>query len=164
MSTAPPPRTGRRTRHAVVERVERLTPHLVRVVVAGPELDDFRAGEFTDHYVKLQIPPAGAGYSAPFDMEEIRASAPREQWPRTRTYTVRAWDPEANRLTIDFVVHGDTGVAGPWALRAQPEVSVTYRELAGGHQPVRPSLDDQEYAAIVRFLGGTADPPAPAGG
>ena len=37
---------------------------------------------------------------------------------RVRTYTVREWDGE--RLTIDFVVHGDEGVAGPWALPAQP--------------------------------------------
>jgi len=120
MTTAPPARRGRRTRHVVVEHVERLTPHLVRVVVGGPELDDFGAGEFTDHYVKLQLPPPGADYAAPFDMEEIRASVSREQWPRTRTYTVRAWDPAAHRLTIDFVVHGESGVAGPWATAARP--------------------------------------------
>ncbi len=120
MATTSPARTGRRTRHPVVERVERVTPHLVRVVVGGPELEDFGAGEFTDHYVKLQLPPPGAPYAAPFDVEEIRASAPREHWPRTRTYTVRAWDPDANRLTIDFVVHGDAGVAGPWAMSARP--------------------------------------------
>ena len=30
-----------------------------------------------------------------------------------RTYTVRHWDPIRGELTIDFVVHGDEGVAGP---------------------------------------------------
>jgi predicted esterase len=41
------------------------------------------------------------------------------------------------------------------ALQAQQGVTVTYREPAGGHQPVRPGTDDPEYDAIVRFLGGT---------
>ena len=30
-------------------------------------------------------------------MERIRAEFPREQWPVTRTYTVRAWDPSSPR-------------------------------------------------------------------
>jgi NADPH-dependent ferric siderophore reductase len=119
-TTTPTERPVRRPRHAPVQRVERLGPHLVRVVIAGDELEGFGVGPFTDHYVKLQLPPQGAPYDAPFDVEEIRASLPREQWPRTRTYTVRAWDPAANALTIDFVVHGDEGVAGPWAAAAQP--------------------------------------------
>ena len=59
--------------------------------------------------MKLQVPPPGADYVAPCDVEEIRATRPREQWPRTRTYTVAGWDPEALARTIDFVVHGDEG-------------------------------------------------------
>src|SRR4051794_17071628 len=121
MATSPPTeRPVRRPWLAPVQRVERLGPHLVRIVVAGEGLEGFGAGSFTDHYVKLQVPPQGAPYRAPFDVEEIRATLPREQWPRTRTYTVRAWDPQTNALTIDFVVHGDEGVAGPWAAAARP--------------------------------------------
>ena len=37
-----------------------------------------------------------------------------------RSYTVRAFDADALELTLDFVVHGDTGVAGPWARAARP--------------------------------------------
>jgi NADPH-dependent ferric siderophore reductase len=92
---------------------------MIRVVVGGDDLEGLRVGEFTDHYVKLQIPPPGATYAAPFDAEEIKAQHPREHWPRVRTYTVRAWDPERNLLTLDFVVHGDEGVAGPWATAAK---------------------------------------------
>ena len=106
-------RPKRRTRHATVVSVEPLTPHLVRVVVGGDDLDGLRAGDFTDHYVKLQIPPPGARYAAPFDAEELKAQLPREHWPRTRSYTVRAWDAERNLLTLDFVIHGDEGVADP---------------------------------------------------
>ncbi|MGZ8648659.1 MAG: siderophore-interacting protein, partial [Solirubrobacteraceae bacterium] len=103
-----------------VETVEPLTPRLIRIVFGGEGLAGFAAGEFTDHSAKLQVPPQGADYAAPFDVEEIRATRPREQWPRTRTYTVAGWDPDGLRLTIDFVVHGDAGVAGPWAAAAQP--------------------------------------------
>jgi NADPH-dependent ferric siderophore reductase len=70
--------------------------------------------------VKLLIPPPGAPYEAPFDVEDVKARLPREQWPRTRTFSVRAWDPDARRLTIDFVDHGDAGVAGRWAAAARP--------------------------------------------
>jgi NADPH-dependent ferric siderophore reductase len=112
-------RPKRRTRQATVVSVEPLTPHMIRVVVGGDDLEGLRVGEFTDHYVKLQIPPPGATYAAPFDAEEIKAQHPREHWPRVRTYTVRAWDPERNLLTLDFVVHGDEGVAGPWATAAR---------------------------------------------
>jgi NADPH-dependent ferric siderophore reductase len=134
-TTTPTERPVRRPRHAPVQRVERLGPHLVRVVVAGDELEGFGAGPFTDHYVKLQLPPQGAPYAAPFDVEEIRATLPRDQWPRTRTYTVRAWDAEANALTIDFVVHGDEGVAGPWAAAAQPGDILQLQGPGGAYTP-----------------------------
>ena len=59
----------------VVETAQ-ITPHLTRVVVSGDDLAGFGAGEFTDHYVKLQLPPPGASYSAPFDMEDVKARLP----------------------------------------------------------------------------------------
>ncbi|MDQ2623219.1 MAG: siderophore-interacting protein [Actinomycetota bacterium] len=103
-----------------VATTERITPTLIRITVEGDALDGFPVGEFTDHYVKLQFPPPGAGYRVPFDPAEIRASRPREEWHRQRTYTVRAFDPDTGRLTIDFIVHGDEGLAGPWAATARP--------------------------------------------
>ena len=42
-----------------VQRVEQLTPHMIRVVLGGPGLAGFRADEYTDHYVKLLFAPAG---------------------------------------------------------------------------------------------------------
>ena len=92
-------RTPRRAR---VLETRPLTPQMIRVVLGGPELEGFGAGAFTDHYVKLRITPPGASE------------------PRTRTYTVRDWDAERGQLTIDFVHHGDAGVAGPWAAAARP--------------------------------------------
>ena len=128
-------RPKRRTRHATVVSVVPLTPRMVRVVVGGDDLGGLRVGEFTDHYVKLQIPPPGAGYTAPFDSEEVKAQRPREQWPRVRTYTVRAWDPERALLTLDFVVHGDEGVAGPWATAAKPGDVLQLMGPGGAYTP-----------------------------
>ncbi|GAA4158177.1 siderophore-interacting protein [Actinomadura keratinilytica] len=129
---------GRRPRIAhrgTVVRTERITPHMIRVVLGGEGLARFSAGEFTDHYVKLLFPPAGVVYPEPFDLEEIRARLPREQWPSTRTYTVRAWDPDARELTIDFVHHGDRGLAGPWAAKARPGDRIWFFGPGGGYAP-----------------------------
>lgn len=134
-TTAPAPRPVRRPLHAVVQQVERLTPSMIRVVVGGEALDGFAVGEFTDHYVKLQLPPAGAPYAPPFDPEAVKAELPRAQWPRLRTYTVRAWDAATRSLTLDFVCHGDEGIAGPWALGLKPGDPVQLLGPGGGYTP-----------------------------
>ena len=135
-NTAPAPaRRKRRMIQTRVEEVRRLTPHLIRVVVGGDDLESFGAGEFTDHYVKLQLPPPGAPYSAPFDPEDVKARHPKEHWPRVRTYTVQDYDAERRRLTIDFVHHGDTGVAGPWAANAQPGDGLQLMGPGGAYTP-----------------------------
>jgi NADPH-dependent ferric siderophore reductase len=126
---------ARTPRLVSVEHVQPLTSRLIRIVFGGDGLVGFAAGEYTDHYVKLQVPPQGADYTAPFDVEEIRATRPREQWPRTRTYTVAGWDPDALRLTIDFVVHGDDGVAGPWAAAARPGDTLQLSGPGGAYVP-----------------------------
>lgn len=93
---------------------------MIRIVLRSDGLRGFPVGEFTDHYVKLQLPPPGAGYGPPFDPAQIRESLEKDRWHRQRTYTVRAADPDEGRITIDFVTHGDTGIAGPWAEAAAP--------------------------------------------
>ena len=101
----PDPRSTR------VLETHQLTPHMIRVVVGGEALEGFGAGAFTDHYVKLKI------------------------GDRTRTYTVQHWDPERRRLTIDFVHHGDIGVAGPWAAGAQPGDELLLVGPGGAYTP-----------------------------
>ena len=133
--TASAPRRTRRVLQTRVEDVRRLTPHLIRVVVGGEDLEGFGVGAFTDHYVKLQIPPPGAPYTAPFDAEDVKARLPREQWPRTRTFTVRHWDEERALLTLDFVDHGDSGVAGPWAAAARPGDRLQLMGPGGAYSP-----------------------------
>lgn len=126
---------SRRIRSATVQRTAWLTPDLVRVWFTGPDLADFPELTFTDHYVKIFFPPAGADYRWPFDPEELRRTAPPEQWPVTRTYTIRAFDRGTGLLAIDFVVHGDAGLAGPWAAHARPGEQIGFRGPGGAYAP-----------------------------
>ncbi|MFI1202141.1 siderophore-interacting protein [Streptomyces sp. BHT-5-2] len=135
MAAERPARSTPTLHRARVRRTERLTPHMMRVVLGGEGLAAFDTGPYTDHYVKLVFPLPHIGYPEPFDMGRIRAELPRDQWPRTRTYTVRAWDPEARELTVDFVVHGDTGLAGPWALAARPGDEIMFLGPGGAYAP-----------------------------
>src|ERR1700729_4295894 len=101
----------RRTLSTTVTDVSWLTPSMVRLVVGGPDLEGFAVGSFTDHYVNCRF------------------------GDRMRSYTVRGWDPERRLLTLDFVVHGDRGIAGPWAAHAQPGETL---EIMGPAAPTRP--------------------------
>ncbi|MDL4776474.1 MULTISPECIES: siderophore-interacting protein [Thermomonosporaceae] len=128
-------RRSPRVNRGTVLRKERVTPHMIRVVIGGEGLAGFGAGEFTDHYVKLLFAQKGVDYPEPFDMDRIRAEYPRDQWPVTRTYTVRSWDPDAVELAIDFVHHGDKGLAGPWAARVEPGEEVLFLGPGGAYAP-----------------------------
>jgi NADPH-dependent ferric siderophore reductase len=110
---------------------------MIRVVLGGDGLAELatRIGAHTDHYVKLLFPAEGSVFPEPLDLEALRRDLPREQWPRTRTYTVRAWDPTALELTVDFVHHGDEGLAGPWAARARPGDTLYFSGPGGGYAP-----------------------------
>lgn len=134
--TDQPSKPARRARVASVLRTEQQTAHMVRVVLGGPGLDGFPAGAFTDHYVKLLFPPPGAPYATPVtDPEALKQTLPRTLWPVTRTYTVRSWDEAAGELTLDVVVHGDAGLAGPWARAARPGDQVTFYGPGGAYAP-----------------------------
>jgi NADPH-dependent ferric siderophore reductase len=131
----PTQRRGRRPSHARVARTERLTPHMIRVVLAVDPEAALDVGAYTDHYVKLVFAPEGVTYPEPLDLDAVRASLPREQWPRTRTYTVRAWDPDSREMTVDFVHHGDEGLAGPWAAGARHGDGIWFMGPGGGYAP-----------------------------
>jgi NADPH-dependent ferric siderophore reductase len=131
---------ARRMTTLEVRRTERITPRMVRVVAGGAELAGFPDTPYTDRYVKIVFPRPDVSYPDPFDLELIRASLPREQWPLTRTYTVRALDRAAGELTIDFVHHGDAGLAGPWAAGAVAGDRLRLLGPGGAYAP-RPQAD-----------------------
>jgi NADPH-dependent ferric siderophore reductase len=101
----------RRALSTTVIQTSWLTPNMVRVVVGGPDLEGFGVGPFTDHYVKCRF------------------------GDKMRSYTARAWDPERHLLTLDFVVHGDRGVAGPWAAHAKSGDTLEISGPGGGYAP-----------------------------
>src|SRR5947209_2545184 len=131
----------RRTVHTfTVQHTERLSPHLIRVVLGGAGFDTFVNNEFTDRYVKLLFGQPGVTYPEPFDLEAIHRDLPAQAWPTTRTYTVRRFDAAARELTIDFVYHGDEGYAGPWAASARPGDILRLFGPGGAYAP-KPAAD-----------------------
>ena len=121
--------------HGRVVETSRITPTMVRVVLGGGDLDGFTMVEATDAYVNLAFPPDGAPYDAVFEPAQVREEFPQETWPARRRYTVREWDQDQLRLTIDFVVHGDIGVAGAWAVNARPGDVLVFEGPSGGYLP-----------------------------
>ncbi|MEV6138415.1 siderophore-interacting protein [Nocardia sp. NPDC051990] len=98
-----------------VQRTERLTPRLIRVYFGGPGFATFRPSEFTDSYVKFIFPRDGIDV--------------------LRTYTVRSIDPDAGELAVDFVYHGDEGIAGPWAASVRPGEIIDCFGPGGAYAP-----------------------------
>ncbi len=130
-----PVRKERRVIRSRVVRTEWLTAHLIRVTVGGGDVAAFDNNAFTDRYVKLVFPRPGVEYPEPFEIGRIRAELPREQWPVTRTYTVRSYDPTTAELAINFVHHGEEGLAGPWAAGAKPGDELLLLGPGGAYAP-----------------------------
>lgn len=120
-----------------VLRTRWLTRNMVRVVVGGSGFDDYapRHNDFTDRYVKLVFLDPAVDYGEPLDLACIKTDLPAAAQPVLRTYTLRHVDFEANEITIDFVVHGDSGFAGPWARDAEPGDVIHLRGPGGAYSP-----------------------------
>ncbi len=138
-------------RRGTVTATERLSPDMVRITLSCPELVGAELPH-SDHYVKLLFPPKGADYAWPFDPEEIRANSPH-QAPVTRTYSLRRRDTATGTLELDFVLHGDDGLAGPWAAAAQPGDEIGFFGPGGAWHPI------QDYTHFV-LAGDEAAAPA----
>ncbi|MFJ6533985.1 siderophore-interacting protein [Microbacterium sp. NPDC091662] len=92
-----------RFRNVTLSAREWLAPDFVRVRLTGSDLAGFDSPGSDDH-MRLFF-PAGPTES----VEELRASPSRE-------YTPLAWGEDW--LDVEFAVHGDQGVAAPWAATA----------------------------------------------
>ncbi|GAB3707186.1 siderophore-interacting protein [Corynebacterium nasicanis] len=123
----------RPVRTATVTGVERLTPELVRISFHSPDLIGAELPH-TDHYIKIEF---GALV--------------------TRTYTFRRIDTATGLFDVDFVTHGDQGLAGPWAQRAQVGETITFRGPGGAWHP------EEGYEHFV-FAGDESAAPAIAAG
>lgn len=131
-------RPPRLARDVAVRDAEWLSASMVRVVLHGDGLAGFPGPSFSDAYVKLVFlsPEVLARLPAgPLDLDALRSTLPPEEHPHLRTYTVRSWDGDRGELTLDCVVHGDEGVAGPWAARAKPGDRAFVLGPGGGYSP-----------------------------
>jgi len=138
-------RKPRRVTRLSVLRTWWLTPKMIRVVAGGEGIAGFTDNGFADQYVKVLFPKPEVDYPEPFDMDVIHRDLPRDQWPPLRTYTVRGFDADAGELTLDFVVHGDEGLAGPWAANARPGDDLLLLGPGGEYAP----RDDVDWHLLV---------------
>jgi NADPH-dependent ferric siderophore reductase len=133
---------GRPVHTFEVVRTENLAPHMVRVVLGGSGFDTFTPNDFTDAYVKIVFVRPDVDVSAlpqPLTLDSFN-ELPVERRPTVRTYTVRDADTDRRELTIDFVVHGEHGVAGPWAAAATPGQRAFLMGPSGAYAP-EPAAD-----------------------
>ncbi|MGO1769043.1 MAG: siderophore-interacting protein [Microbacterium sp.] len=141
--TTPTQRGGRRGQQHVfdVVRTERISQSLMRVHLGGEGFASFVEGideqkaAKTDKYVKLLFAKPHLGLEPPYDLEALRDTLAPEDMPTRRTYTVRSIDRETSSMAVDFVVHGDEGVAGPWAARARPGDRIALSGPGGQYEP-----------------------------
>ena len=128
---------GRPVHTFEVVRSEQLTPHLIRVMLGGGGFDTFKPNDFTDAYVKIVFVSDGVDVHAlpqPLTLDSFK-TLPTEQQPVVRTYTVRCVDADRREVAIDFVVHGEHGVAGPWAVAATPGQPAYLMGPSGAYAP-----------------------------
>jgi NADPH-dependent ferric siderophore reductase len=111
---APPPRF----RRAVVRRAVRLTPRLVRVTLAGPELEGLTV-EQPAASVRVLLPSPGTHELVVPRWNGNEFLLPDARRPAIRTFTPRRVDPAALELEVEIVTHG-AGVASEWAHAAEP--------------------------------------------
>ncbi|MGW6173487.1 siderophore-interacting protein [Arthrobacter sp. NPDC055138] len=139
---ARPGRSGRPPRvqtNLQVTRTEWLSKHMVRVYASGDAFESFAeryaAKEATDPYIKIFFLDPSLDVELPVNVAELKETLPADKLPVTRTYTVRRVDRETRELVVDFVVHGDEGLAGPWAARAKPGDWMMFNGPGGAYRP-----------------------------
>ncbi|MDO5743981.1 MAG: siderophore-interacting protein [Micrococcaceae bacterium] len=140
MSTQRPARPVRPQVVLEVLASERLNPHMMRLTFGGPGFVNFQDKAVSDRYVKILFTKPELGLVPPYDLDALREQLPPEDFPVRRTYTLRHVDLEAETLQIDFVIHGDQGLAGPWAQNAKVGDQICFTSPGGLYTP-NPEFD-----------------------
>jgi len=129
--------SGRPVHTFEVVRKEDVSPHIVRVVLGGNGFDTFTPNDFTDAYCKILFIRDDvdvATLPTPLTLNSFQ-TLPAERQPVIRTMTVRWIDQTRREIAIDFVVHGDHGVTGPWASTAEPGQPAYLMGPSGAYAP-----------------------------
>jgi NADPH-dependent ferric siderophore reductase len=142
-----------------------ITPSLRRLWFHSDDLSEFAGSEHADRYVKLVFPKPGVELPEPLDLRALRGQLAAEDMPTVRTYTALFPDVDAGTVAIDFVIHGDEGVAGRWAAGAEPGDQLLANGPGGAYIP-DPSADwhllvgdESALPAITAALAVLADRP-----
>lgn len=128
---------GRPVHTFEVVRTEQISSHIVRVILGGNGFDTFTPNDYTDAYVKLVFVSDDLDVGAleqPLTLDSFTALPPQQR-PTVRTYTVRSVDVARREIAVDFVVHGEHGVAGPWAASARPGQRLFLMGPSGAYAP-----------------------------
>jgi NADPH-dependent ferric siderophore reductase len=107
-----------RFRRAVVRRAVRLTPRLVCVTLAGPDLEGLTV-EQPAASVRVLLPSPGTHELVVPSWNGNEFLLPDGRRPAIRTFTPRRVDPVALELEVEIVTHG-AGVASEWAQAVEP--------------------------------------------
>jgi NADPH-dependent ferric siderophore reductase len=98
-----------------------VTPGMVRVTLAGPEVEAFEDTGVSDEFVRIFFPDPATGHlPIPQEDDAGRAVFPDGiKEPHNEYYSIRRIDKSAREIDIDFVVH-EGGLASEWAQKTQP--------------------------------------------
>lgn len=119
-----------------VAQIQDFTPKMRRVVFDGPGVAQYAAHPPCVPNIKLYFPKPGQPLDHPGVDDRGRWSFTGDQRSRVRTYTVRWLDEAAGRMAIDFVRHGDEGLASAWVERIAP--GSILGALGGGGRVLKP--------------------------
>lgn len=161
-----------------VRRRTALSPRFVRVTLHGASVAGM-ATHAPDQRVKLFFPLGDGAMPALPDGDDWYAryrAMPRATQPPMRTYTIRALRPAQCEVDVDFVLHGNSGPASAWAMRADvgdpllmlaPDADFDgapdgfeWRPPAGLRQLLLAG-DETALPAIAGILEALADQPGP---
>jgi NADPH-dependent ferric siderophore reductase len=136
---------------AEVVRSERVTPHMVRITFAGDDISRLPVRGF-DQWFRLFLPREDGDTDFGAVPEQFGMggyikylTSKSGTRPPVRSYTLRTHRPEIGELDVDFVAHGDEGIAGPWAQRAEPGQKVALIDQGRGFD----LLDDADFVVLV---------------
>lgn len=106
-----------RYRRVALEHTEQVSPHLVRVTMAGQELEGLRVDEPAAS-VRLLLPQHGQDDLVMPTWNGNEFLLDGGERPTIRTFTPGRIDPEALELDLDVVIHPG-GAASAWAERGE---------------------------------------------
>jgi NADPH-dependent ferric siderophore reductase len=131
-----------------VTQIEDLAPFMRRFTIKGEALKDMRVS-LPGQWMKVFFPAAPGAK------------------PHGRAYTIRHFDATAGEMTLDFVLHGDSGQASKWAGEgkigdileiAGPREGYKYDKHVADHLLIGDSTALPAIAAILEDLPAEARP------